>query len=357
MTKVLSILFALLIFETIIVIHEFGHFIVARKNGVKVNEFSIGMGPALFKKQGKQTLFAVRAFPFGGYCSMEGEESGSGAVSETAFCNKRVGQRIAIVSAGVAMNLLLAFVLQVVSTSVSGDITSTTVSSFYDDAVSNSKGTPLQKDDKIVSVNGMRIFTQMDIIYQFRNDPDGVYDMVVRRGGEEVELENVTFTLRGEEGTSIYIDFTVYPVKRTPLTVVSESFRQMLTNGRLIYISLFDMVRGKYSLKDISGPVGVVDQIDEVIDSRTDAETGIDWKELSLDMLFLAILLSTNIGLFNLLPLPALDGGRLIFLLIELVRRKPIAPKYEGMVHLVGMAVLLCFMLVVTVSDITKLFG
>ena len=116
------------------------------------------------------------------------------------------------------------------------------------------------------------------------------------------------------------------------------------------------MIRGKYSLKDISGPVGVVEQIDEVIDSRVDENNKIDWGELAKDMLFLGSFISTNIGLFNLLPLPALDGGRLIFLLIELVRRKPIDAKYEGAVHLVGMAVLLCFMLVVTVSDITKLF-
>lgn len=357
MTKVLSIAFTLLIFETIVVIHEFGHFIVARKNGVRVNEFAIGMGPAIFKKQGKETLFALRVVPFGGYCAMEGEESADGADPDRAFCNKRVTQKIAIIIAGVVMNFLLAFVLQVVSTCISGDITSTKISSFYDDAVSNTGSTPLMKGDKIVSVNGMRIFTQMDIIYQFRNDPDGVFDMVVKRDGEKVELDNVTFTLRGDDGKSLYIDFTVYPVKRNPLTVTAESFRQMLTNGRLIYISLFDMVRGKYSLKDISGPVGVVEEIDDVIVSRTDEQKGIDWGELSKDMLFLAILLSTNIGIFNLLPLPALDGGRLIFLLIELVRRKPVDQKYEGMVHLVGMALLLGFMLVVTVSDVTKLFN
>ena len=353
MTKILSILFAVLIFEAIIVIHEFGHFIVAKKNGVKVNEFAIGMGPAIFKKQKGETLYAIRIFPVGGYCAMEGEDTGSD--SDRAFCNKSTPRKIAIVIAGIVMNLILGFVLQCVNTAISGPITSTTVSKFYDDAVSNSAG-GLEVGDKIVSVNGMRIFTQMDIIYQFKNDEDGEFSMDVVRSGQKVSLDSVKFQLRGEDEKSLYIDFMVMPVELTPVTTVSESFRQMLTNGRLIYISLFDMVRGKYSLKDISCPVGIVEQIDDVIDSRTDAQNGINWSALAEDMLFLAGFISTNIGLFNLLPLPALDGGRLIFLLIELVRRKPVDAKYEGAVHLVGMAVLLSFMLVVTVSDITKLF-
>ena len=354
MSKILGILFAVLIFEAIIVIHEFGHFIAAKKNGVKVNEFAIGMGPAIFKKQKGETLYALRVFPIGGYCAMEGEDE-EGSDPEHSFCRKSTPRKIIIVIAGIVMNLLLGFVLQLVNTGISGPITSTTISRFYDDAVSN-QGDGLREGDKIVSVNGMRIFTQMDIIYQFRNDADGVFDMEVKRDGKKVHLDSVTFDLRGGNAESLYIDFMVMPVELNPATAVSESFRQMLTNGRLIYISLFDMVRGKYSLKDISGPVGIVEQIDEVIDSRTDEETGIDWSSLTQDMLFLGSFISTNIGLFNLLPLPALDGGRLIFLLIELVRRKPIAPKYEGAVHLVGMAVLLGFMLVVTVSDITQLF-
>ena len=353
MSKILGIVFAVLIFEMIIVIHEFGHFIVAKKNGVKVNEFAIGMGPAIFKKQKGDTLYALRVFPIGGYCAMEGEDVGSD--SEGAFCKKSTPRKIAIVIAGIVMNLLLGFVLQLINTSISGPISTTTVARFYEDAVSNSEG-GLRENDKIVSVNGMRIFTQMDIVYQFRNDEDGMFAMEVIRDGHRVKLDSVPFTLRGGNAESLYIDFMVKPQELNPMTAVSESFRQMLTNGRLIYLSLFDMIRGKYSLKEISGPVGIVEQIDEVIDSRTDEQTGIDWAALSQDMLFLGSFISTNIGLFNLLPLPALDGGRLIFLLIELVRRKPVEPKYEGAVHLVGMAVLLCFMLVVTVSDITKLF-
>ncbi|MCD8095615.1 MAG: site-2 protease family protein [Ruminococcus sp.] len=350
MSKVLSIVFAILIFELIIVIHEFGHFIVAKKNGVKVNEFAIGMGPAIFKRKKGETLYALRAFPIGGYCAMEGEDEDS--EDERAFNKKSPIRKIAIVIAGIVMNIILGFVLILINTCISGPITSTTVSKFYDDALSHETG--LEVGDKIISVNGMRIFTATDISYQFQNDEDGIFDMVVKRDGERVELEDVQFVT--EDG-SLYIDFMVKPISLNPLTAMSESFKSTLTYSRLIYISLFDMLRGKYSLNDLSGPVGIVEQIDEVIDSQTSEETGIDWLSLAQNMLVMGGFISINIGLFNLLPLPALDGGRLIFLLIELVRRKPVNPKYEGMVHFVGMAVLMVLMVVVTVSDVTKLFS
>lgn len=349
MTKVLSILFAVLIFELIIVIHEFGHFIMAKKNGVKVNEFAIGMGPAIFKKQKGETLYALRIFPIGGFCAMEGEDSESS--DGRAFCNKSPLRKIVIVIAGIVMNLLLGFVLLLINISISGDITSTTIAKFYDNA--SSQATGLKEGDKIISVNGMRIFTANDISYQFQNDKDGVFDMVVKRGGEKIELENVTFVT---ENGRLHIDFMVKAVKRTPVSVLSETARSTVTYSRLIYISLFDMIRGKYSLNDLSGPVGIVEQIDDVIDSQTTSETGIDWYALAQDMLLMGGFISINIGLFNLLPLPALDGGRLIFLLVELVRRKPVNPKYEGMVHFVGLALLMLLMVVVTVSDVTKLF-
>ncbi|SDA20910.1 regulator of sigma E protease [Ruminococcus sp. YE71] len=356
MTTILSIIFALIIFEGIIVIHELGHFMVAKKCGVKVNQFAIGMGPAIFKKQKGETLYALRVFPIGGFCAMEGEDGESS--DSRAFGKKKPLPKIAIVSAGIVMNLILGFILMAAVTCMSDAITSTTISKFYDNARSHETG--LEEGDKILSVNGMRIFTSMDIVYQFQNDSDGVFDMTVRRDGKKMNLENVTFDMNKDENGSdkkhLVIDFMVKPIKLNPITVTSEAFRSELTYGRLIYISLFDMVRGKYSLNDLSGPVGIVQQIDEVIDSQTNEKTGIDWRGLSYNMLTLGGFISINIGLFNLLPLPALDGGRLIFLLIELVRRKPVDPKYESAVHLVGMALLLLLMLVVTVSDITKLF-
>lgn len=351
LSKLLSIFSAIIIFEMIILIHEFGHFIMAKKNGVRVNEFSVGMGPAILKKQKGETLYALRAVPFGGYCAMEGEDEESS--SEGSFGSKSPLRKISIVIAGIVMNILLGFVLIIIYTILSGPITSTTVSAFYDPQQAMSRSTGLREGDKIVSVNGMRIFTADDISYQFQNDDDAVFDMTVERNGERVELENVTFEKNGD---SLIIDFMVKPIKLTPVSVFVNSVKSTATYSRLIYISLFDLIRGRYSLNDLSGPVGIVDQIDQVIDSQTDEQNKIDWKPLICDMLYLGGFISINIGLMNLLPLPALDGGRLIFLIVELFRRKPVDPKYEGMVHFVGLAALMLLMVVITVSDITKLF-
>lgn len=350
----MSIIIAVLVFSIIITIHEFGHFIAAKTNGVKVNEFAIGMGPALFKKQKGETLYALRIFPIGGYCAMEGEDKES--ADGKAFCQKAVWRRMIIVVAGVCMNMLLGLVLLIVQTGTSEAIVTTTVSKFEENAMSHQTG--LEEGDRILAINGMRIFTSMDMSYKFTNDDDGVYDMVVEREGKRVSLHDVTLaTVKNEDGsTTIHYDFWVEPGKVTPVTAVTQAFRQTATDARLIYISLADIVRGKYSVKDMSGPVGIVDSIGEVIDSERDEQTGkIDWKGLMDSVLSIASFISINVGIFNLLPLPALDGGRLIFLLIEAVRRKPVKPEHEGMVHAVGMAALLLLMVVITVSDITKL--
>lgn len=345
----MSILFALIIFEVIILIHELGHFIVAKKCGVKVNEFALGMGPAIFKKKKGETLYSIRLFPIGGFCAMEGEDSQSD--DDKSFGKKPVSKRMAIVLAGIVMNLLLGFILLIIYTSMSAPITSTTISWFEDGAKSHATG--LEVGDKIIKVNNMRIFTDMDISYQFQNDEDGIFDITVVRNGEKVKLSNVAFQT---DDKTIHIDFKVKPVEATFTTVISQSFKQSVTDARLIYISLGDLVTGKYSIKDLSGPVGIVDVIDGVIQGETDVDTGIDWYALTQQMLSLGAFITINIGLFNLLPLPALDGGRLIFLIIEAIRKKPVPAEKEGMVHFVGLAALLILMVVVTVSDIVKIF-
>jgi regulator of sigma E protease len=199
----------------------------------------------------------------------------------------------------------------------------------------------------------MRIFTAMDMSYQFTNDEDGTYDITVKRNGERVLLKDVQLKV---EDNTVHYDFWVYPGEITVGSVTVQAFKQTATDARLIYISLIDMVRGKYSVKDMSGPVGIVDSIGSVIESETDADTGkINWSELADSMLTLAAFITINVGIFNLLPLPALDGGRLIFLIIEAIRRKPVKPEHEGMVHAIGMALLLILMIVITVSDVIKL--
>ena len=350
----MSIIVAVVIFSLIITIHEFGHFIAAKANGVKVNEFAIGMGPALFKKKKGETLYALRIFPIGGYCAMEGEDTES--ADGKAFCQKAVWRRMIIVVAGVCMNLILGLILIMVQTCMSDAIATTTISKFEDKAVSQQTG--LKVDDKIIAINGMRIFTSTDMSYKFSTDDDGVYDMVVVRNGKRVSLKDVKLaTSVNEEGqVSIHYDFWVEPQKVTAGSVVAQAFKQTATDARLIYIYLADIIRGKYSLKDMSGPVGIVDSIGDVIDSERDEKTGkINWKSLMDSILYFSSFISINVGVFNILPLPALDGGRFIFLLLEAIRRKPVPPEKEGMVHTIGMAALLLLMVVITVSDITKL--
>ena len=350
----MSIIIAVIIFSLIITIHEFGHFIAAKANGVKVNEFAIGMGPAIIKKKKGETLYALRILPVGGYCAMEGENTDS--ADGRAFCQKAVWRRMIIVVAGVFMNMILGLILLMVQTGTSDAIVTTTISKFEENALSHKTG--LEVGDEIIAINGMRIFTSTDMSFKFMNDEDGVYDMVVVRDGQRVSLKDVKLsTSVGEDGKEVaHYDFWVVPGEVNFRSIVSQSFKQTATDARLIYISIADMIRGKYSLKDMSGPVGIVDSIGDVIDSERDEETGkIDLKSLMDSILYLSSFITINVGVFNLLPLPALDGGRFIFLIVEAIRRKPVPPEKEGLVHTVGLAALLLLMVVITVSDITKL--
>lgn len=346
----MGIVLAILIFGIIIFIHELGHFMAAKANGVKVNEFAIGMGPAIFKKKKGETLYALRCIPMGGYCAMEGEDTDSD--NERAFGNKAVWRRMIIIVAGAFMNLLLGFVILLISTATSGAITSTTVSTFEENAKSHETG--LEEGDKILKINGMKIFTANDMSYQFSNDEDGKFDIQVLRNGQKVDLHDVTFATNDK---SMHIDFKVQGIKVTAGSAISQTFKLMATDSRLIVISLTDLIKGKYSIKDLSGPVGIVDSIDDVVDSTKSKDTGkIDWAALWAMMTNFSAFITINIGIFNLLPLPALDGGRFVFLLVEAIRRKPVKPEHEGWVHAIGMGILLLFMAVITVSDIIKIF-
>jgi len=358
----LGIVIAIIVFGIIIAVHELGHFVVAKLCGVKVNEFALGMGPAIFKFKKGETQYALRLLPIGGFCSMEGEDEDSS--DDRAFVNKPVIKRIAIVVAGAVMNLILGFILIVVMVATSDAITSTTVHSFYDKQEKNEQGeivtstatsklTGLKEGDEILEINGMTIFSVTDISYQFQNDEDAVFDMVVLRDGKETKLEDVTFD---KTENSLHIDFIVVGEKITFTSVLKESCGQFATNARLIWISFADLITGKYKLNDLSGPVGIVDVIGDVVDNQVDENNNIDWESLWSQVLNIAAFITINVGIFNLIPFPALDGGRLIFLIIEAIRRKKIPPEKEGMVHLIGLGLLMLLMIVITFNDITRLF-
>lgn len=342
----MTIVIAILVFCVIIIIHELGHFAAAKLCGIQVNEFALGMGPVIFRKQGKETSYVIRLLPIGGSVSMEGEDGTSD--NPRAFNRKPIWQRMIVIVAGAVMNLVLGFFVVMISLGVTENIATTTVSSFRDQSVSSQQ---LMVGDKITKIDGLPIFTSSDIIYKLQSgtdknaDGDLIFDFTVQRNGEKVVLDDVVFsTKQNEDGTSsIYFDFTVLPMEKTFVNMVSESFRESCSTGRLIIMTLFDMLRGRYGINDLSGPVGVVQVVSQSV--------SYDWS------IFFSVvsLITINVGVFNLLPIPALDGCRFVFLIIEAIRRKPVKPEVEGMVHFAGFALLMLLMLVVTFNDIARL--
>lgn len=343
--KTWKILLAILFFGIIVMIHEFGHFATAKLFKVKVNEFAIGMGPAIFKKKRGETLYALRLFPIGGFVSMEGEDEES--EDERAFNRQKVWKRFIIVAAGATMNLILGLIIVAVMLSNTEYIGTNTIHSFYENAVSEQNG--LRVGDKFLKIDGHRLYSDMDLSFLLSRSEDGKYDIVVERDGEKVELDGLQFETHKVEGiTVITYDFIVVGEEPGFFNVLKNTFTQSASIVRLVRLSLFDLVTGRYGLSDLSGPVGTINII---VDATEDATTEGDWETV----LMIMALITINIGVFNLLPLPALDGGRLMFMIIEMIRRKPIKPKYEGIVHGIGLALLLILMVVVTFSDIMKL--
>lgn len=345
-SKAWPILFALLFFGVIIMIHECGHFACAKLFKVKVNEFSLGMGPALFKRKKGDTLYAVRLFPIGGYVAMEGEDDAS--EDDRAFNKKPVWQKMMIVVAGALMNLILGFILMVLLLTTSTDLIGTnTIKEFYPDAVSSQYG--LQAGDRFVEIDGHHVWSELDLSFLMSRSQDGVFDFVVERDGEKVTLNDVHFATEQQNGiTLIQYDFIIIGEQPGFLNIVKNAFTQSASIVRMVWLSVFDLVTGRYGMSELAGPVGTVDIIADV---TAQAVSSGSFTNLLTIMAFITI----NVGVANLLPLPALDGGRFLFLAIEAVRRKPVNPKYEGYVHAAGLALLLLLMVVVTYNDIARI--
>jgi len=339
-------LFALLFFGVIIMIHECGHFACAKLFKVKVNEFSLGMGPALFKRKKGDTLYAVRLFPIGGYVAMEGEDDAS--EDDRAFNKKPVWQKMIIVVAGALMNLILGFILMVLLLTTSTDLIGTnTIKEFYPDAVSSQYG--LQAGDRFVEIDGHHVWSELDLSFLMSRSQDGVFDFVVERDGEKVTLNDVHFATEQQNGiTLIQYDFIIIGEQPGFLNIVKNAFTQSASIVRMVWLSVFDLVTGRYGMSELAGPVGTVDIIADV---TAQAVSSGSLTNLLTIMAFITI----NVGVANLLPLPALDGGRFLFLAVEAVRRKPVNPKYEGYVHAAGLALLLLLMVVVTYNDIARI--
>ncbi len=343
--NVFFILLAILMFGFLIFIHEFGHFTAARIFGVTVNEFAIGMGPKLVSHVSKKTgiRYSLRALPIGGYVAMVGEDEESD--DPGALCRKPVWQRMIVTAAGAFMNLVLGFVVMTCLVISSGALGGTVVADFFEDAKSPDYG--LMVGDKIVAIDDIGVHTATDLVYTIMHDAREPVDVTVIRDGSRVILEDVQFPHYTEAG-HVYgnRDFYVYAVEKNFGTVAHQAFWQSANTVRMIWDSLIDLVFGdEYTVEDLSGPVGVTQAISEA------AETG------AYNFLYMFVFISVNLGIFNLLPLPALDGGRLFFQFVELIRRKPISPRLEGYVHFAGILLLMLLMVVVTFQDITRLIS
>ena len=333
-------LVAIALFLVLIIIHEFGHFIAAKLLGVKVNEFAVGFGPKLFSKQGKETKYSVNLIPLGGYCAMEGEDEDSG--DNRAFCNKKPWRRFIIIAMGAIFNLILGLVIVAITLAPQEAFNSTVVAEFKENAVSSESG--LMVNDKITEVEGRKIFSTYDLSYAFTNVKDGKIDITVIRDGRRVELDDVTFNSSEEDGISyLEVDFYVYGIKKTVGSYIEQTFATAASYCAVVWRSLIDIIGGKYGISAVSGPVGIA------------AAIGSAAKVSLANLLPIMAIITINLGLFNLLPIPALDGGRLLFILIEMIFRKPVPQKYEAAVHAAGFAVLIAFMLFIMAKDIWSL--
>ncbi len=344
---VLLIIIGVLLFELIILIHEGGHFVTAKLCGVKVNEFALGMGPKLLKFQKGETLYSLRLFPIGGFCAMEGEDSESD--DKRAFNNKKVWQRMIIVVAGAVMNVILGLVLMMITLAPNKYFASSTVAVFADNATSNSQ---LKVGDEIKNINGYDIITSTDMSFAFATAKSNKLNMTVKRNGEIVELSDVQLPTTNSDGKEILqLDFKVAAVENNFGTLISQTFLSTVSTVRMVWSSLVGIVTGQFGLNEVSGPVGMTSAISQV--TASGLETSF-WDGLS-NLIYVMMIITVNLGVVNLLPLPALDGGRLIFLIIEAIRRKPIKPEHEGYVHAIGMLVLFAFMIIISIKDVIQL--
>lgn len=351
----LYIIIAILLFSFLIAIHEFGHFITAKLFGVRVNEFAIGMGPAIFSRQKGETLYALRAFPVGGFCAMEGEDDDSD--DPRAFGAQKAWKRLIILSAGAFMNFLAGLVLILLLFSRAQAFTSPVISGFMD-------GFPLEGEsglmagDRIVSINGERIYLYNDVTMFLGRGIGAPYDIVVERNGERIVLDDLPlepreYTVDGQTVTRFGLYFSVE--QATARAKLRNSWYNAIDFVRLVRISLTDLIGGNAGLKDLTGPVGIVDTITDVGNQSENIGIALE------NILYFGALIAVNLAVMNLLPLPALDGGRIFFLLINgawmFLFRRRIDPKYESYVHVAGLVALLTLMAVVTFNDLVRIFG
>lgn len=351
---VLLIIIGILIFELIIFVHEGGHCIAAKLSGVKVNEFALGMGPKIFSFQKGETVYSLRLFPIGGFCSMEGEDSETETDDERAFINKPVWKRMIIVLAGAIMNIILGLIMTMIVLAPNQYFGSTQIAQFTDNSKTSQS---LKVEDRFVSINGYHIFTTLDMSFALQTAKSNDFTITVERNGEYKTLEHVKFPtvkkeINGEKKDIIHIDFKIHAIENNFVNLLKQTGSTTVSTLQMVWSSLAGLVTGQFGLNEISGPVGMTSAVSQV------AAEGLKTSFLDglLSLVNVMTIITINLGIVNLLPLPALDGGRFVFLLIEAIIRRPVNRKYEAYIHAGGMILLMVFMLIITIKDIIQFF-
>ena len=344
------IILAIIFFGVLIAIHEFGHFSAAKLLGVKVNEFAIGMGPAIFKKQKGETLYSLRCLPIGGYCAMEGEDEDTG--DPRSFTIQPGWKKFIILVAGSLMNFLLGLLIVLIIYSSVAGFYSPVIAGFVDGCPYEGENA-LQVGDEIYKIDGHRIYFASNVSTILSRGGE-THDLVVIRNGEKVELDDFALTPREYEAySSPMYGFSFGVEEATFWDTVKYSWYNTLDFVRTVWFALSDLVAGAVGVDELSGPVGIVSLINDVGQSAETAKMAIS------DIAYLGAFIAVNIAVMNLLPLPALDGGRVFFLLlngvVHLVSRRRIPAKYEGYVHAAGMVLLLGLSAYVMYNDIARL--
>lgn len=348
LVNILLVIIAVILFGFIVFIHELGHFMMAKFSGIRVNEFAIGMGPTLFHFGKGETKYSLRLLPIGGFCAMEGEDESSD--DEGSFNHKPVWKKMLVVVMGAVMNVVLGIILMIIILGQQQAFCSTTIAKFSQHAATQSAG--LKVNDQFYSINGYRTYSDKDISFALATaDPKSV-DVEVVRDGKKIAINNIKLNSTQNKGKKIVsLDFNVSPIEKNFGTLITKSLNDTVSTVRMVWTSLVGLISGKFGFNDIAGPVGTATVISQVASKGLEQNFMVAFNNI----IYVMMIITINLGVVNLLPLPALDGGRLVFLIIEGIRRKPINPKYEGWVNTAGFALLMVLMVVVTFSDVLRL--
>ena len=348
---VLLVVLGILLFGFLIAIHEFGHFITAKLAGVRVNEFSIGMGPKLWSKQGSETLYSLRLFPIGGFCAMEGEDEDSD--DPRSFPKAKAWKKFLILAAGAFMNFVAGLLIFVLLAASSPWYITPVVAGYLPGYDPDPASPRLEMGDRILAVDGNPIFVGEDVSLFFNRGDDDL-DLVVRRNGKRGVLKDVYMPFYRCDGDLVR-GIQLSPNNTTLFSALCKGWGDSIDTVRLVWLSLGDLFSGAVGIRDMSGPVGIVDMMGQTVQRSENAGTA------AYNVFYLVAFIAINLAVMNLLPIPALDGGRIFFLVINLiytaVTKRKLDPKYEGVVNTVCLVALLGLMVVVAASDILKLFG